>query len=93
MKYEEKGSLNLNLENTNKNEILDFNVDQQQTLKKRAGVQLGEYSWWGVQLVGSTADGEYSSGDAAAGEGRVCRIAGNITQWVNTLTVQAAQGE
>lgn len=35
MKYKEKSCLNLNLENTNKNEILDFNVDQQQTLKKR----------------------------------------------------------
>lgn len=44
MKYEEKGCFNLNLENTNKNEIMDFNVDQQQTLKKRGwGAAVGEY--------------------------------------------------
>lgn len=78
MKYEEKGCFNLNPENTNKNEIMDFNIDQQQTLKKRG---------WGA------AGGEYSSGDAAAGEGCVHRSASNITQWVKALAVQAAQGE
>lgn len=52
MKYEEKGCLSLNLENTNKNKILDFNVDQQQTLKKRGWGAAG-----GVQLVGSSAQG------------------------------------